>query len=77
MTDKKGISFKISRLDRIVEQIVAPDRSVSVTNTGKKASSAGELSTSATAVTASMAATVNKPKVPMPGSDEVKAYSSR
>jgi hypothetical protein len=43
MTDKKAaFSFKLSRLDRIVDQIVSPDKDT-MTKTGKKASSTGEL----------------------------------
>ena len=75
MTDKKAaaFSFKLSRLDRVVDKIVAADKDT-MTKTGKKASSAGELSAAAAAA----ASTVNKPRVPMPGSDEaVKASSSR
>jgi len=76
MIDKKAFSFKLSRIDGTVGQIVSPDKVV-MTKTGKKASSTGELSM-AVAAAAAAAAAVNKPKVPIPGSKEaIKVTSSR
>jgi len=65
MTDKKAaaFSFKLSRLDRIVDQIVAPDKET-MTKTGKKA---GDVAAASTA---------RQPKVPMPGSEEAARTNS-
>jgi len=72
VTERKALSFKLSRLDRIVDQLVSPEN-VSMTKTGKKATSAGDVSAAART-----AAVSKKPKVPMPGYEEaVKAISSR
>jgi len=71
MTDKKAaFSFKLSRLDRIVDQIVSPDKDT-MTKTGKKASSTGD-------VVAAAPVRSKMTRVPMPGSKEtIKANSSR
>ena len=71
MKDKKAaLSFKLSWLDRIVDQIVSPDKDT-MTKTGKKASSTG-------GVAAAAPVRSKMTRVPMPGSEEtIKANSSR
>jgi len=66
MTDKKAaaFSFKLSRLDRVVDKIVAAEKGT-MTKTGKKASSTGDV-----------AAASKQPRVPMPGSEEAARSSS-
>ena len=70
MTDRKSaFSFKLSRLDRIVDQIVTADKEDTMTKTGKKT---GDVAAAAASGGA------KAPRVPMPGSEEAaKANSSR